>query len=195
MIRLACLAIVAALALAACGTAATLAPSTSAGPSATEPGGIIASTIPTQVGDVTLTVRSGSLADLEGEIPDYDLLVAGLNNLNLLPEQVRVAVGRGASGETPLTVAGLAVVDATPGGLGLLGMMQAWTSGLEDATVEQTVVGKPVTKVSFDDGSAPLYYYMYDSPLFDDNVLYLVRTADEALATEAINALPGPAAG
>jgi hypothetical protein len=61
--------------------------------------------------------------------------------------------------------------------------MQAW--GTDAGTVEQVNVGQPATKVTPSDGSAPVYYFLHA-----DDTLYFVRTDDEALAEQALAALP-----
>lgn len=143
-------------------------------------------TIPTEVGDVALSVGSGDLSYLSDKLPAYDQLVARLSNAGIVSTDVIVAAGRPADGGADPTVAGLSVLLAPPGGLGLLGLMQAWTSEIPGATTENTNIGgKPVVVVSFSDGSAPLYYY-----LFGDSTMYWVRTADAALAEDALTQLP-----
>lgn len=177
------------LLVAACGGSSTPSPAASITPApstGSDPAmEALARTIPTEVGDVTLTVGSGDLSFLGGKLPGYDQLVARLGNAGVNATDVIVALGQPASGGSDPTVAGLSVLQAPPGGLGLLGLMQAWTSEIPGATTENTNLGKPVVKVSFDDGSAPLYYY-----LFGDSTMYWVRTADEALAEDALSQLP-----
>lgn len=178
-----------ALLLAACGGAATPSPAASTTPApstGSDPAmEALAATIPTEVGGIALTVGSGDLSFLSGKLPGYDQLVARLTNASVDPTDVIVALGRPTDGSTDPTVAGLSVRQAPPGGLGLLALMQAWTSEIPGATTENTNVGKPVVKVSFSDGSAPLYYY-----LFGDSTMYWVRTADETLAEDALSQLP-----
>jgi len=185
------------LVLAACGSDATPSPDASATPA--QSGGdsvaaeALARTIPTQVGDVALAPVSGTLADLRGDLPSYDELVLRLQNASVEPSGVIGAVGRPTDGGTDPTVGAILVVDAPPGGLGLLGLMQAWTASIPGATAENTNVGQPVVKVTFEDGSPTLYYYAFDTNLGDEeesDTLYFVRTADEALAEAALTQLP-----
>lgn len=176
--------------VAACGGGATPSPAASTTPAPSTGGNTamdaLAKTIPTEVGGITLTVGSGDLSYLGGKLPGYDQLVARLSNAGLVATDVIVALGQPADGGTDPTVGGLSVLQGTPGGLGLLGIMEAWTSEIPGATTENTNVGgKPVVKVSFADGSAPLYYY-----LFTGSTMYWVRTADEALAQDALSQLP-----
>ena len=66
------------------------------------------------------------------------------------------------------------------------GALTAWAQTIPGATVGGTNLGgKAVTSVTFSDGSAPLYYYLYGP-----STLYFVRTADQALATSAFSQLP-----
>jgi hypothetical protein len=175
------------LALAACGGSSTPAPSPAAAQA-------LAKTIPTTVGDVTLTVVSGDLTDLADDVPNYDQLVERVRNADLEPADVLAAVGKPASGGTDPTVSGLEVQDAPPGGLGLLGMMQAWTSSIDGATTTgMNLGGKPVTQVTFSDGTPPLYYYLFDTNKADQessDTMYYVRTADQTMAEDALSQLP-----
>jgi hypothetical protein len=191
--------VIPALLLFGCGSSATPAASSGAS-SPASPGGSggsggeeLAATIPTEVGDVALTVTSGDLTALQNDIVGYAELVQRLQNADIEPSDVRAALGRPTAGGDDPTVGGLEVVGAPPGGLGLLGLMQAWTSSIPGATVENTNLGKPVTVVTFEDGSLPLYYYLYDRNLADleqSDTLYFVRSADPALVQDALVQLP-----
>jgi hypothetical protein len=154
----------------------------------------LAATIPTQVGDVALTVGSGDLTYLSDRIPGYDVLDASLSNAGVQASDVIVALGRPTSGGTDPTVAALEVIAAPPGGLGLLGLMQAWIAGIDGATTENTNIGgKPVVAVMYADGTPPLYYYLFDTQRADaepSDTLYFVRTADQSLAEAALAQLP-----
>lgn len=204
MSRIARLAAFAALAMvavvvAACSSGATPAPSTaaSAGPS-TDPGGAtaeaLAATIPTAVGDIELTVKSGYLPALEDELPNYDDLVLRLRNADIEPEDVLGAIGTPTDGGDDPRVGALQVIGAPPGGIGLFGLMEAWVSSIPGAsTTNGNVGGKPVVIATFEDGSAPLYYYLGDRVLTDQEIadtMYFVRSADEAVAAEALELLP-----
>jgi hypothetical protein len=192
-----------ALALAACTGGATPGTSASAGAStgaSSQPSGggggdveRLAATIPTQVGDVALTVTSGDLTALRDVIPNYAELVQRLNNLFIQPSDVLGAVGRPTDGGDDPTVGALQFKNLPPGGLGLLAFMQAWVSSIPGATAENTNLGKPVVAVTFEDGSLPLYYYLYDSNRVDvepSDTLYFVRSADQALVEDALAQLP-----
>ena len=177
--------------------AASTAPSS--GGSAASPNGSsaatdLAGTIPTQVGDVKLTVASGDLTQLKDEIPNYTQLVQQLSNASIQPADVLGAVGTPSDGGDSVRVSGIQVTSVPPGGIGMQGFLTAWLQTLPNATPTGTNVGgKPVTQVTFSDGSAPLYYYMFDLTPLDQNdsdTLYFVRTADQALATSAFQQLP-----
>ncbi len=187
--RLIPLAVLVALVVVACSGGSTASPVASLAPAPSTGSNpameALAKTIPTEVGGITLTVGSGDLSYLGDKLPGYDQLTARLANAGVTATDVIVALGRPASGGMDPTVAGLSVLQAPPGGLGLLALMDAWTSEIPGATTETTNIGKPVVKVSFSDGSAPLYYY-----LFGDSTMYWVRTADEALAEDALKQLP-----
>jgi hypothetical protein len=188
-----------AVVVAACSSGATPAPSTapSIRPS-TDPGGVtaeaLASTIPTQVGDIELTVTSGDLPTLEDDLPNYDDLVLNLRNADIEPEDVLGAIGKPTDGSADPRVGALQIIGAPPGGIGLLGLMEAWVSSIPGATTTNgNVGGKPVVIATFDDGSAPLYYYLSDRVLSDQEIadtMYYVRSADEAVAAEALSLLP-----
>jgi len=177
--------------VAACGANATPPPTQ---PPASQHAEDLAATIPTTIGDVALTVRSGDLASLKDDIPDYDQLVAALNNASIQPSDVIGAVGTPTAGGTEPRVSGLRIVQAPPGGIGMLGWVTVWAQSIPGATLTGTnLAGKPVTAVTFSDGTTPLYYYLYDAnPLDNDpaDTLYFVRTSDEALATSAFQQLP-----
>lgn len=176
---IALIAMLATLAVAACSSSsATPIPTQTTGGDAAAR---LAATIPTTVGDVTLTVRSASLDELADVIPSYDTLTQYLNNAFVNPEQLLVAIGADATQASDLQIAGLRIVGATGGAMTLA--MQSWAS--EAGTVEQVNLGQPATKVTPSDGSAPLYYFLHA-----DDTLYYVRTADEALAEQALTALP-----
>ncbi len=154
----------------------------------------LAATIPTQVGDVKLTVASGDLTQLKDEVPNYTELVQQLSNASIQPADVLGAVGTPTDGGDSVRVSGIQVTSVPPGGIGMQGFLTAWLQTVPNATPTGTNVGgKPVTQVTFTDGSAPLYYYMFDLTPLDSNdsdTLYFVRTADEALATSAFEQLP-----
>jgi hypothetical protein len=187
--------------LAACSSGADSTPSTGASsPSAAasdgggNAGALLGKTLPTQVGDIPMTVTSGSLPDVKDEVPNYDQLVQQLNNANIQPNDVLGAVSVPTDGSKDPRVSGLEIVQAPPGGLGLLGLMQAWISGIPGATTQNTNVGgKPVVQVTFADGSLPMYYYLFDTNRSDADTadtIYYVRTADETLAADALSQLP-----
>jgi hypothetical protein len=194
-------ALLAAAMFAACTSGADTSPSGgAASPSAAasdgglDSGALLAKTLPTQVGDVAMTVTSGSLPDIKDEVPNYDQLVQQLNNASIQPDDVLGAVSVPTAGGEDPRVSGLEIVQAPPGGLGLLGLMQAWISGIPGATSENTNVGgKPVVKVTFADGSMPMYYYLFDTNRTDADTadtMYYVRSADETLAADALSQLP-----
>jgi hypothetical protein len=190
--------------LAACSSGADSTPSAGASsPSAAASGGggsggdagaLLGKTLPTQVGDIPMTVTSGSLPDVKDEVPNYDQLVQQLNNAGIQPDGVLGAVSVPTDGSKDPRASALEIVEAPPGGLGLLGLMQAWISGIPGATTQNTNVGgKPVVQVTFADGSLPMYYYLFDTNRSDaDNAdtIYYVRTADETLAADALSQLP-----
>jgi hypothetical protein len=172
------LATITAFVLAACGSAASPTPTPTTGSAAAEQ---LAATIPTTVGDLTLTVRQASLDDLADVLPSYGELIQALNNAFVNPDQVLVAIAADPTRPDDLQIAALRIVGATGGAMTLA--MQAW--GTDAGTVEQVNVGQPATKVTPSDGSAPVYYFLHA-----DDTLYFVRTDDEALAEQALAALP-----
>lgn len=190
------------LLVAACSGSAS--PSSSAassagGSSATASSGpvqdVLAGSMPTKVGDVEMTVKSGTLTDLKDDLPNYDQLVERLGNAFVQPSDVIAAVSAPTNGATDPRVAGLVVTQLPPGGLGLLGLMQAWVADVPGATSTNTNVGgKPVVHVTFADASQlPLYYYLFDTEKSDQesaDTMYFVRSADETLAADALSQLP-----
>lgn len=186
-----------AMLLAACSGGGEASPTASTPPSGGGDGPSgerLAATIPNQVGDMALSVDSGSLPDLKDDLPNYDQLAERLQNADVEPADVLGAVGRPTDGGADPTVGAILVVGAPPGGLGLLGLMEAWTSDMPGATSDNSNVGgKPVVVVTFEDGSLPLYYYLFDTDLTDQetaDTLYFVRTTDDALAEDALSQLP-----
>ncbi len=184
-------ALVFALVVAACGGGASIPPTP---PTGSAGAADLATTIPTTVGDVQLTVTSGDLTSLKDELPNYDALVQSLNNANIPPSSVLAAVGAPASGGDTVKILGLQVVGTTPGGVGPQSFLTSWAQSLPGATVGGTNLGgKPVTSVTLTDGSAPIYYYVADSDTSDTvpaDTMYFVRSADQALATSALQQLP-----
>jgi hypothetical protein len=171
-------ALVLSLLVAACGAAASPTPTPTTGGDAAAQ---LAATIPKTVGDVSLTVRAASLDELADVVPSWDTLLQSLNNAMVNPDQVLVAVAADPTQAADLQIAALRIVGATGGAMTLA--MQAW--GSEAGTVEQVNLGQPATKVTPSDGSPPVYYFLHA-----DDTLYFVRTADEALAEQALAALP-----
>lgn len=170
--------------------AETTSPSPSSLPSASlspiAPGGAmtgtgLAAAIPTTVGGKTLEVRVATPADLplfdgESGAAALDAFAAAVG---LGPSGLAAAIG--TTGDGSLTIGGLGLpgADATRISAAIAGAADVLGSG----TVEtRSIGGKDATVVTA--GSETIYVYASGENVF------IVRATDEALATEALQALP-----
>ena len=166
-----------ALLVAACGPSATLAPTPTNGQAAAEQ---LQATLPTSVDGVVLETEALSAGQLAGT-SGYEELVARLNNDFKTPEDLVGANAIDPTGASDLRILAIRIIGEDAGRL--QAVMLEWTNLLDGATVEQTNVGRPVTKVTRS-GQPTTYYYV------SGDTIYLVSTADEALASAALTALP-----
>jgi hypothetical protein len=140
----------------------------------------LAQTLPAQVGSVTLDRQPLTAAQI-ADLADYKDIVGGLANLGKQPDDLVAATATDPTGASDLRIMAFQIVGV---GQGVLTQFTfAWQNSLTGATVTQTNIGRPVTMVS-QQGTAPIYYYG------TADKIYMVQTADQALAQQALTALP-----
>ncbi len=140
----------------------------------------LAASLPTTVNGVKLQATAMTGTQLAGQ-PGFAELVQGLNNLFKTPDDLVAAKATDPTGASDLQIMALQLVGEDAGRLGL--WMSNWTASLTGANVTQTNLGKPVTMVT-QPGKAPIYYYV------KGDTVYMVQTADKAMAQAALTALP-----
>jgi hypothetical protein len=167
--------------VAACsGTGTTPAPATPTPATGAAAAVQLAQTLPAQVGSVALDRQPLTAAQI-ADLADYKDIVGGLANLGKQPEDLVAATATDPTGASDLRIMAFQIVGV---GQGVLSQFTfAWQNSLSGATVTQTNIGRPVTMVS-QQGMAPIYYYG------TADKVYMVQTADQALAQQALTALP-----
>ena len=141
--------------------------------------------IPATIGDVQLQTDSVTGVDVLGDDPGARAITAALRADGHTPADLLVAYASDETGASDLSITALAVDGMGEKALRKL-VLEAWlpstTAGV--TTAPATVGGRDVTKVDYgDDG--PLDYV-----LSNDGRVFIVTTADAALAAEALKALP-----
>ena len=120
-----------------------------------------------------------------GDDPGARAVTAALRTEGYTPSDLLVAYASDESGASDLSITALAV-----DGMGAKAMrklaLEAWlpSTGSGVTTESATVGGRAVTRVDYGD-SGPLDYV-----LAGDGSVFIVSTADAALAAEALKALP-----
>ena len=141
--------------------------------------------IPAAVGDVQLQTDSLTGDEVLGEDPGARAITAALRADGHTPADLLVAYASDETGTSDLSITGLAVE-----GMGEKAMrklaLEAWLPSTSAGVTTQavTVGDRDVTRVDYGDGG-PIDYV-----LASDGTVFIVSTADQALAAEALKALP-----
>jgi hypothetical protein len=141
--------------------------------------------LPTQVGDTTLTVDSALGADVLGEDQSSRAIVAALRADGKTPGDLTLAQAYDETQAADLSILAIAVdglSDAKTRKIVLDSWLAASGSGIKREDVE--LGGRTVTRIDYGDDGAKDYV------VGENGAVVVVTTADEALATEAIKALP-----
>ncbi len=160
-------------------------PSDEAGASESPAAPELEAAIPATIGDVALQTDSVTGVDVLGDDPGARAITAALRADGHTPADLLVAYASDETGASDLSITALAVDGMGEKALRKL-VLEAWlpstTAGVTTAPV--TVGGRAVTKVDYGD-QGPLDYV-----LSNDGKVFIVSTADAALAAEALKALP-----
>ncbi len=142
-------------------------------------------TLPTQVGSMTLTVRSATAADLPmftgsaGKLA----LTALFAQLKTTPDQAGAAIA--TSSDKSVTIAALSIggVDPTAVQNGVYSILAATNNGVTSSNI--TVSGKAVTQlVNLDHPKVTIYLYT------KNGALYVIWVNDPKLGADALAKLP-----
>ncbi len=141
--------------------------------------------IPDVVGDITLGKDSATGADVLGDDPGARAVAAALRAAGHEPSDLLVAYASDEAGAADLTITGLSVDGMGAKALSDLAL-SAWlpAGGAGVTKTKATVGGREVTRVDYGDGG-PIDYVI-STP----EGVFIVTTSDEALAAEALPALP-----
>jgi hypothetical protein len=154
-------------------------------PSGTPAAPALEATIPTQVGDVALTVGSLTGEDVLGDDQGSRAITAALRADGHVPADLKIAQASDEDGGSQMVITALAVDGMSQASIKALAI-GAWlsASGAGVTSEAATVGGRNVTRVDYGDNGA------VDYVLSDNGVAYIVSTADPALAADALKALP-----
>jgi hypothetical protein len=141
--------------------------------------------LPTQVGDVTLTADSADGSSILGEDQGSRAILAALRAAGKEATDMRVAQAYDSNSQSDLSI--LAVtVDGMPIDKTQALVMEAWLTATGTGVTRSTVTlgGKEWTRVDYGDGGTMDYVRSSDPNVF------VITTADPALAAQAAAALP-----
>ena len=141
--------------------------------------------LPTQVGDVTLTVESALGPDILGDDQGSRAITAALRADGRTPDDLRVAQAYDATGQSDLSILGVSVAGMSLDSVKSL-VMTSWLAATGPGVVTDMVTlgGHEFTRIDYGDGGTIDYLLAQG-----DHVL-LIETADAALAAQAAAALP-----
>jgi hypothetical protein len=160
-------------------------PSDEAGASVSPAAPALEAAIPDVVGDITLGKDSATGADVLGDDPGARAVAAALREAGHETSDLLVAYASDEAGAADLTITGLAVDGMGPKALNDLALSSWLPAGGAGVTKSRaTVGGREVTRVDYGDGG-PIDYV-----LSTPEGVFIVTTADEGLASEALPALP-----
>jgi hypothetical protein len=174
--------------LASTETAASAEPATSPGPAASpSPAApVLEAEMPRAVNGVTLTTESALNATSLGNAPNGRALGAAVTNLGKKPGDLEIADAFDQSGSLSLSILGFRLPGIDPATLRSV-VLDAWLSvtspGITSTSV--SLSGTPSTKVSYGDGGPDQYVLVHRDSVF------IIVTADQALAASAVAAMPG----
>ena len=141
--------------------------------------------LPTKVGDVVMTVDSATGSMMLGEDQLSRAITAALRAAGRAPDDLGVAQAYDEAAESDLSILAMAV-DGMAGGKVQEFVLETWLSATGAGVTRDTVTlaGAEFTRVNYgDDG--PMDYVTTKG-----DVVFVINTADPALAAEAAAALP-----
>jgi hypothetical protein len=162
-------------------------------PSASPASPILEGLIPQQVNGTTLTTQSGTDATSLSNDPNGRALDAAVLSIGKQPSDLEIAVSYDASSSVDLSIIGFRISSVTPTTLRPI-ILATWltTSAPGVTTTDINLSGTPAIQVSYGDEGADEYLFVFKDAVF------VVETADQSLATDAVvaitgvNASPGP---
>ncbi len=169
---------------------ASLAPGSSdALPSDTPASAVLEGLLPTTVNGTTVTVRSATDAKSIASDPSGRALDAAVLAMGKQPTDLEIGVAYDASQSVDLTIIAFRVAGVSADKLQPL-VLHTWlanqTAGV--TTTKANLSGNAVTHVSYGDSGADEYLFVFHDAVF------VVETADQALATAAVAAVTGVSA-
>jgi hypothetical protein len=141
--------------------------------------------LPTQVGDVTLTVQSAVGTSILGDDQGSRAIIAALRAEGRTPDDLRVARGYDPSGNSDLTILAVSVTGMKLDAVKSL-VMSAWlaASGAGVTMDAVTLSGHEFTRIDYGDGGSIEYL------LAENDRVLIIETADATIAAQAAAALP-----
>jgi hypothetical protein len=147
---------------------------------------VLEAEMPRAVNGVTLTTESALNATSLGNAPNGRALGAAVTNLGKKPGDLEIADAFDQSGSLSLSILGFRLPGIDPATLRSV-VLDAWLSvtspGITSTSV--SLSGTPSTKVSYGDGGPDQYVLVHRDSVF------IIVTADQALAASAVAAMPG----
>jgi hypothetical protein len=134
-----------------------------------------------------MTTQSATDATSLGNNPSNRALDAAVTSLGKKPADLEIAASYDSSGSVALSVLGFRIAGVDPAKLQPV-LLESWlaskTPGVKTSNV--TLAGTAATAVSYGDKGPTEYVFVHGDGVF------LVETADEALATAVITAMKTP---
>jgi hypothetical protein len=141
--------------------------------------------MPTQVGDITLTVESALGTDILGDDQGSRAIIAALRADGKTPDDLRVAQAYDATGQADLRILGVSVTGMSLDSIKAL-VISSWLAATGPGVSTDTVTlgGHEFTRIDYGDGGSVDYL------LAEGDHVLLIETADATLAEQAAAALP-----
>jgi hypothetical protein len=158
-------------------------------PSDTPASAVLESLIPQTVNGTALTVRSITDAINIANDPPGRAIDAAVLSLGKQPTDLEIGYAYDASGTVDLTIIGFRISGISPEVVRPI-VLQTWLANQAPGvtTTQVNLSGTPVTQVSYGDKGADEYLFVFHDSVF------VVETADSALATQAVVAITGVSA-
>jgi hypothetical protein len=158
-------------------------------PSASPASPVLEGLIPAQVNGTTLTTQSGTDATSLSNDPNGRALNAAVLSIGKQPSDLEIAVSYDASSSVDLSIIGFRIAGVNPTALRPL-VLATWltTSAPGVTSTDVNLSGTPAIQVSYGDEGADEYLFVYKDAVF------VVETADQSLATDAVVAITGVSA-
>jgi len=160
-----------------------------AAPSDSPASAVLESLIPQTVNGTALTVRSITDAINIANDPPGRAIDAAVLSLGKQATDLEIGYGYDASGTVDLTIIGFRISGISPEVLRPI-VLRTWLAneGPGVTTTQVNLAGNPVTQVSYGDSGADEYLFVFKDSVF------VVESADAALATQAVGAITGVSA-